>query len=136
MRVPYGCTMLWRCFVIGAIWLAGVATAQAQNAQLPTLHTHESYIGELMRPSTLAIDDPMAVFGFVLDCLPSRVNVYPTENYYYFTFIAGGVHMPAMSVSSRSIPGTRSSTSSISRRKRSGMTIRSERTSFSTRRVG
>lgn len=83
--------MLWRSFVIGTVWLIGVAAAQAQSAQLPTLHTHESYIDELMRPSTLNLDDPMAVLSFVLDSLPSRVNVYPTENYYYFTFIAGGV---------------------------------------------
>jgi hypothetical protein len=32
----------------------------------------------------------MAVFAFVLGSLPERVKVYPTENYYYFTFIHGG----------------------------------------------
>src|SRR5258708_10103484 len=32
----------------------------------------------------------MAVFGFVLNSLPDRVKVYPTENYYYFTFMHGG----------------------------------------------
>ena len=33
----------------------------------------------------------MAVFGFVLGSLPERVSVYPTENYYYFGFVHGGV---------------------------------------------
>jgi hypothetical protein len=32
----------------------------------------------------------MAVFAFVLNSLPDRVKVYPTENYYYFTFFHGG----------------------------------------------
>ena len=32
------------------------------------------------------IKDPMAVFTFVLGNLPDRVKVYPTENYYYFSF--------------------------------------------------
>ena len=44
-----------------------------------------------MRPSTLNVNDPMAVFDFVFTTLPERVKVYPTENYYYFTFINGGV---------------------------------------------
>ena len=31
------------------------------------------------------------VFAFVLGQLPERVQVYPTENYYYFGFIHNGV---------------------------------------------
>ena len=83
--------MPWRSLIIAAIYLASIAGAQTQSGRLPTLHTHESYIDELARPAVLALDDPMAVFGFVLDSLPDRVNVYPTENYYYFTFVQGGV---------------------------------------------
>jgi hypothetical protein len=45
---------------------------------------HESSIDEAMRPTTLAVEDPMAVFAFVFGSLPDRVKVYPTENYYYF----------------------------------------------------
>ena len=33
----------------------------------------------------------MAVFGFVLAQLPERVQVYPTENYYYFGFVHRGI---------------------------------------------
>ncbi len=61
--------------------------AAAQNSERPTLHTHESYIDEVSRKTTLAVDDPLAVFAFVLNSLPEQVKVYPTENYYYFRFI-------------------------------------------------
>ena len=33
----------------------------------------------------------MSVFAFVLGKLPDRVKVYPTENYYYFTFFHGHI---------------------------------------------
>ncbi len=45
-----------------------------------------------MRETTLAIDDPMEVFAFVLQSLPERVTVYPTEGYYYFGFAYRGVN--------------------------------------------
>jgi hypothetical protein len=76
-------------FAAAAILFSPLPTA-AQNSQLPSLYTHESYIDELTRKSTLAIDDPLAVFTFVLNSLPDRVKVYPTENYYYFRFIHNG----------------------------------------------
>jgi len=56
----------------------------------PKLTTHQSYIEETMRPGTLDVKDPLAVFGFVLNSLPDQVQVYPTENYYYFTFMLNG----------------------------------------------
>jgi hypothetical protein len=68
--------------------LAAIAAAQAQT---PHLETNQDYIEEAMRRSTLAVDDPMAVFAFVIDSLPDRVVVYPTENYYYFSFLNNGV---------------------------------------------
>jgi len=75
--------------LIGALALGSVP-APAQDA-LPELRTNESDIAAVMRSSTLAIDDPVAVFVFVLGQLPERVQVYPTENYYYFRFIHGGL---------------------------------------------
>jgi len=58
---------------------------------LPTLQTNQGYVEEALRATTLAVDDPMAVFAFVLGSLPERVKVYPTENYYYFSFLHGHV---------------------------------------------
>jgi hypothetical protein len=46
---------------------------------------------EVMRPTTLDVKDPLAVFTFVLNSLPDRVTVYPTENYFYFKFTHNGV---------------------------------------------
>ena len=41
--------------------------------------------------TSLAVGDPMAVFAYVLDSLPARVKVYPTENHYYFSFLLDGI---------------------------------------------
>src|SRR5262245_55875089 len=69
---------------------AGVRTAAAQNAEVPRLETNQAYLEEVMRTTTLSINDPLAVFAFVLGSLPDRVKVYPTENYYYFSFVHSG----------------------------------------------
>src|SRR5487761_2102202 len=67
------------------------SAAAAQDAKLPPLQTNEAYVAEVTtRDQTLAIDDPMAVFAYVLDSLPERVKVYPTENHYYFSFDLNG----------------------------------------------
>jgi len=76
--------------VVVAGLLAAVVIAAAQSSERPILHTNEAYIEELSRTTTLAVDDPLAVFIFVLNSLPDRVKVYPTENYYYFSFIHDG----------------------------------------------
>ena len=67
-----------------------MATGAAEEVQRPTLHLNQTYVEEATRPTVLAVDDVMAVFGFVFDNLPDRVKVYPTENYYYFRFIHDG----------------------------------------------
>ena len=84
-----------KAMVVTAAVAAGCATAIAQTERLqnptPRLTTNEVEIVDALRPSTLAIDDPVAVFAYVLGQLPERVQVYPTENYYYFRFIHNGV---------------------------------------------
>jgi hypothetical protein len=72
---------------------AGAALAQdrEQNHDRPPLHTNEADIGEMQRNEALAISDTLAVFTFVLRSLPGRVNVLPTENYYYVRFVHRGV---------------------------------------------
>lgn len=81
-----------RCRLLASIaaFVGALGIAAAQGQELPQLRTNEKYVEEVARPTTLAVDDPMAVFAFVLGNLPDRVKVYPTENYYYFTFIHGG----------------------------------------------
>jgi hypothetical protein len=70
---------------------AVVLSAAAAEPAEPSLQTNEGYVEEVTRPTTLDVDDPMAVFGFVLARLPQRVKVYPTENYYYFGFMHNGI---------------------------------------------
>jgi hypothetical protein len=69
---------------------ATVGTAAAQTPGLPRLETNQAYVEEVTRTTTLSINDPIAVFAFVLNSLPDQVKVYPTENYYYFSFIHNG----------------------------------------------
>lgn len=78
-------------FVASAICCALYAPAFAQSDLRPKLHTNQGEIEELTRRTDLAISDPLTVFAFVLASLPDRVKVYPTENYYYFSFIHKGV---------------------------------------------
>lgn len=74
-----------------AVLAADVTGAAAQTADAPRLHLHQDYMEQVIRPTTLDVADPMAVFAFVLNSLPDRVKVYPTENYYYFTFTHNGI---------------------------------------------
>ncbi|HZL40145.1 MAG TPA: hypothetical protein VFC45_07675 [Pseudolabrys sp.] len=71
--------------------LAYAVTGAVAQSDAPQLHTHQSYIEQVMRPTTLDVTDPFAVFAFVLNSLPDRVKIYPTENYYYFTFSHNGL---------------------------------------------
>jgi hypothetical protein len=71
-----------------AALLGAVEPAFAQS--LPKITTNESYIEEL-EGAGLDLDDPRAVFAHILKSLPEEVRVYPTENYYYFSFYQGGV---------------------------------------------
>jgi hypothetical protein len=74
-----------------ALVAATLCAIGAAPAQTPRLETNQAYIEEVLSPSRLAVGEPMAVFAFVLGSLPPRVIVYPTENYYYFSFIDNGV---------------------------------------------
>jgi len=77
-----------RMFIVGAVVAAATAAAGAER---PRLETNERYIGEVSRQGDLDLTKLKDVFAFVLGSLPDRVNVYPTENYYYFWFYADAV---------------------------------------------
>jgi hypothetical protein len=65
---------------------AGQLAATASAAERPRIYTNQDYLEDIARDTTLPLDDPKAMFAFVLEGLPDRVKVYPTENYYYFYF--------------------------------------------------
>jgi hypothetical protein len=81
--------MMARAGMMVLALLAGMTAAPGQDRI--HLHTNETEIGEVLRDGGLAINDPLAVFGAVLKNLPERVQVYPTENYFYFRFTQNGV---------------------------------------------
>jgi hypothetical protein len=61
-------------------------TAGAEPGSPPRLYTNQAFVEESTVAPTLPISNPIAVFDFVLRNLPDRVKIYPTENYYYFSF--------------------------------------------------
>src|SRR4051812_48465561 len=79
-----------RAATAAAISAALTSALPAQESPAPRLFTHQSYVEDVLRQSALPINDTKAVFAFVLDSLPDRVKVYPTENYYYFRFVHNG----------------------------------------------
>src|SRR4051812_12195759 len=96
------CCRIWGIGLV-AWTLACSAVADAgQRPGTPRLMTHESLVDEVLGQAKLPIDDPIAMFGYVLGALSERVNVYPTENYYYFRFVhdrlpyAGNIRLDAM----------------------------------------
>jgi hypothetical protein len=84
--------MAVRAAAVAILLLLAAGAARAQDReQVPPLHTNEDDIGETQWGGTLAINDTLAVFSSVLGSLPDRVNVLPTENYYYVRFANKGV---------------------------------------------
>jgi hypothetical protein len=72
---------------LSAVVLTTTAAVAQQQSALPRIYTNEAYVEESIVAPTLVVDNPMAVFAYVLGHLPDRVKVYPTENYYYFSFV-------------------------------------------------
>jgi hypothetical protein len=56
------------------------------------LHTNQEMIEDLLRPNDLDVKNPNAVFEAVFEQLAPKVTVYPTESYYYFTFLLNGIN--------------------------------------------
>jgi hypothetical protein len=90
--------------VLGFVGFAALATvpAEAQTEWLPQrLYTNQIYAEDAGRVTRLDVNNLMSVFAFVFGNLPDRVKVYPTENYFYFTFFhqhiryAGNIRLDA-----------------------------------------
>jgi hypothetical protein len=79
-----------------AILIAGPASAPAQQAPAPGepgygVRFNQHLLEQIAGSPTFDVDDTMATFRHVFAALPDDAQVYPTENYYYFTFFHGGV---------------------------------------------
>ncbi|HEY6022889.1 MAG TPA: hypothetical protein VIV34_01780 [Pseudolabrys sp.] len=60
-------------------------------AERPRIQTNEAYVEDVLSVAGLPLDDPRATFAAIFESLPDQVTVYPTENYYYFSFFQRGV---------------------------------------------
>jgi hypothetical protein len=81
MRVKSWCAA---ALLFGLV-MAGRAFA-VEGTDRPRLYTNEAFVEDATRATTLPTSDLMAMLAFVLGSLPDSVRVYPTENYYYFSF--------------------------------------------------
>lgn len=91
---PAGALMLVALLLVALV--AGTAFAQERAQERgrqtpPRVYTGDNDVTDALRAGPLAIDDPLAVLSFVLASLPVRVQIYPTENYFYFRFLHNGV---------------------------------------------
>jgi hypothetical protein len=80
-----------RLCLAALISMSLAAPVPAQTEGRPRLYTNQTLIEDVTRKTDVPLDDPVKMFAFVLGALPDRVKVYPTENYYYFSFFHGGV---------------------------------------------
>ena len=76
--------------VLVVLFLAIALVSPSAAAERPRLYTNQQYIEDLNRETSLPLDDPKGMLAFVIESLPERVKVYPTENYFYFYFYHGG----------------------------------------------
>lgn len=89
-RRPGRCGRNFIVAMIGAVFSVQCATAM-DAADPPRLLTHEGYVEDVTHSAALPINEPLGMFAYVLNGLTDRVKVYPTENYYYFTFVYNGL---------------------------------------------
>jgi len=86
-----------RCWFTTSLAAAATAVAiaaaplPAVAADAPALQTNQAWIEDLKQSAGLKIESVQDAFDVVFSRLPDEVFVFPTENYYYFTFTAGGV---------------------------------------------
>lgn len=86
-RVPL--TAVWPVAI--ALTLGALPAFGKDGRSMQALETNEQLLDEIAKPPTFDIKNFNATFNFVFSALSGSVNVYPTENYYYFGFLHGGV---------------------------------------------
>jgi hypothetical protein len=79
--------------VFSPAWIAILILASPAwvRAGDPVIHYNKDYVEEALAPPAFDINDKMAVLSAVLNGLPDEVKVYPTENYFYFSFHHKGI---------------------------------------------
>jgi hypothetical protein len=82
-------------FVLGVILILATMESLISGATrmvdkgVPLVSTNEQFINDITK-ARVDLNDAKSVWWLVFSQLPGEVNVYPTENYYYFKFFEGG----------------------------------------------
>lgn len=76
---------------LSAGFLAFISGAHSADQGISGLQTNQSYVDKLKGKSGVDLANPLSVFRSILTSLPKTVKVYPTENYYYFSFYDRGI---------------------------------------------
>lgn len=85
-------TRLRRLAVAAAMLTASLlAAVQPVRGAEDGVGFNQTYLESVLSPRAFDIEDTMGVFAHVFAALPDEVTVYPTENYYYFTFGYNGL---------------------------------------------
>jgi hypothetical protein len=76
-----------------AMLLAGQAAAGSPGPGEPGhgVRFNQHLVEEIAGAPEVEVGDVIATFRHVFAAVPDEARVYPTENYYYFTFFSGGV---------------------------------------------
>ena len=77
MRVISWCAAACLCAASGAL---------AAETDRPRIYTNQSFVEDATRVTSVPVGDLMGTFAFLFGSLADEVRVYPTENYYYFSF--------------------------------------------------
>jgi hypothetical protein len=88
-----GLRLIFRSFCAFLFFASYGFAAETNNGTEEKLQvfTNQKSIEGLWGPESLDIENPASVLSFVFSGLPPEVHVYPTENYYYFSFFHNGV---------------------------------------------
>ncbi len=80
MRVMSRCAAALLCA------FAATGGALAAETDRPRIYTNQSFVEDATRVTSVPVGDLMGTFALVFGSLADEVKVYPTENYYYFSF--------------------------------------------------
>ncbi len=84
--------MLSRCWLVfAAAFLISTGAGYPADGQPQQFHTNQQYLEEASRTASININSLNDVFAWSFGSLPGKVKVYPTENYYYFSFYHDGI---------------------------------------------
>ena len=80
-----------RSAALAAALVASICAGSPARADDNPINFNEAYVDQVRRHPSVDIASLDDVFDYVFSSLADDVTVYPTENYYYFKFLHGGI---------------------------------------------